>query len=246
MASISDHHPDHHRASRALASYNSLRVLRVGQLTTPDPTCCWAATATRSTWCRCGCRTGCRSSAPRRTTLSTRPRPGSAAGFHQVQFRNEPDPDIVLPAAQCKRFADGAADRTVLPHILPPVEQFYLGGARFTRGYYSGQVSGDKALAATAELQFNTGFNFTSFGLARMSRPSSTCSTTGARHGRTNRKPWIEHISSTGGGVRMQLTRYAEVDFEGWRGSIASRPASGQHLSACMAALFTGAHCSRF
>ena len=36
------------------------------------------------------------------------------------------------------------------PNILPPAEQFYLGGARFTRGYYAGQVPGDKALAATS------------------------------------------------------------------------------------------------
>ena len=34
-------------------------------------------------------------------------------------------------------------------NVLPPAEQFYLGGARFTRGYYAGQVPGDKALAAT-------------------------------------------------------------------------------------------------
>ena len=48
-------------------------------------------------------------------------------------------------------------------NILPPAEQFYLGGARFTRGYYSGQVPGDKALAATVELQLNTGFETTLF-----------------------------------------------------------------------------------
>ena len=47
--------------------------------------------------------------------------------------------------------------------ILPPAEQFYLGGARFTRGYYAGQVPGDKALAATVELQLNTGFETTLF-----------------------------------------------------------------------------------
>ena len=48
-------------------------------------------------------------------------------------------------------------------NILPPAEQFYLGGSRFTRGYYAGQVPGDKALAATTELQLNTGFETTLF-----------------------------------------------------------------------------------
>jgi hemolysin activation/secretion protein len=39
--------------------------------------------------------------------------------------------------------------------VLPASEQFYLGGNRLGRGYYSGEVAGDKALAGTAELQFN-------------------------------------------------------------------------------------------
>ena len=50
--------------------------------------------------------------------------------------------------------------------ILPPAEQFYLGGTQFTRGYYSGQVAGDKALAATAELQLNTGVDLSRLGLS--------------------------------------------------------------------------------
>ena len=40
--------------------------------------------------------------------------------------------------------------------VLPPVEEFYLGGPHFNRGYYWGQVTGDRALAVTAELQLNT------------------------------------------------------------------------------------------
>ncbi|HET8995110.1 MAG TPA: ShlB/FhaC/HecB family hemolysin secretion/activation protein, partial [Acetobacteraceae bacterium] len=51
--------------------------------------------------------------------------------------------------------------------ILPPAEQFYLGGGRFTRGYYAGQVAGDKALAATAELQLNTDLNLTKWHIPR-------------------------------------------------------------------------------
>ena len=34
--------------------------------------------------------------------------------------------------------------------VLPAVEKFYLGGLVYTRGYYSGEVTGDKAVAATA------------------------------------------------------------------------------------------------
>jgi hemolysin activation/secretion protein len=42
--------------------------------------------------------------------------------------------------------------------ILPPSEKFFFGGVRWARGYYYGQVTGDRALGVTAELQINTGF----------------------------------------------------------------------------------------
>ncbi|WP_146101827.1 ShlB/FhaC/HecB family hemolysin secretion/activation protein [Rhodopila globiformis] len=40
--------------------------------------------------------------------------------------------------------------------IIPPAEKFYLGGPTFNRGYYYGQVSGDKGLTVDAELRLNT------------------------------------------------------------------------------------------
>ncbi len=42
--------------------------------------------------------------------------------------------------------------------ILPPSEKFYLGGNRFGRGFFYGQITGDRAIGSTVELQFNTGF----------------------------------------------------------------------------------------
>jgi hemolysin activation/secretion protein len=39
--------------------------------------------------------------------------------------------------------------------ILPSSERYYLGGDRLGRGYYNGQVAGDRALATSVELQFN-------------------------------------------------------------------------------------------
>lgn len=39
--------------------------------------------------------------------------------------------------------------------VLPSNEKFFLGGDRFGRGYYSGQVTGDRAIAASLELQVN-------------------------------------------------------------------------------------------
>ena len=43
--------------------------------------------------------------------------------------------------------------------VLPPSEKFFLGGTRFGRGFYYGQVTGDRAIGSSVELQFNTQFS---------------------------------------------------------------------------------------
>ena len=40
--------------------------------------------------------------------------------------------------------------------VLPPSEKFFLGGTQFGRGFYSGEVTGDRTVAGTVELQVNT------------------------------------------------------------------------------------------
>jgi hemolysin activation/secretion protein len=98
--------------------------------------------------------------------------------------------------------------------ILPSEEEFYLGGNRFTRGFYSGQVVGDKAAYATAELQLNTGYDFTLFqqnidmgaqfyGFYDWGETWSNLPT-----------DLDSRIASAGGGVRLGLTRYLEMDGE--------------------------------
>lgn len=42
--------------------------------------------------------------------------------------------------------------------ILPPSEEYQLGGTRFGRGFFAGEVVGDRALGATIELQLNKGW----------------------------------------------------------------------------------------
>lgn len=50
-------------------------------------------------------------------------------------------------------FVSGSAQLT--DSVLPPSEKFFLGGERFGRGYYAGQVTGDRAIAASIELQLS-------------------------------------------------------------------------------------------
>jgi hemolysin activation/secretion protein len=42
--------------------------------------------------------------------------------------------------------------------VLPPSEKYFLGGTRFGRGFFNGQVTGDRAIGATVELQVNVPF----------------------------------------------------------------------------------------
>ena len=48
--------------------------------------------------------------------------------------------------------------------VLPPFEEFYLGGPNYTRGYFWGEAFGDRALAATAELDLNESLDVRVFG----------------------------------------------------------------------------------
>lgn len=39
--------------------------------------------------------------------------------------------------------------------VLPPIEKYYLGGEQYGRGFFSGEVTGDRVAAGTVELQLN-------------------------------------------------------------------------------------------
>ncbi len=76
-------------------------------------------------------------------------------------------------------------------------------------------MAGDKALAATIELQLNTGFEKTIF---EELFDISTQDHLFYDWGETWQNLSLDHaamINSVGGGVRAQVTRYVEGDFEG-------------------------------
>lgn len=98
--------------------------------------------------------------------------------------------------------------------ILPPAEQFYLGGAQYTRGYYSGQIPGDKGLAWTTELQFNTGTDLSMWGLSANVSTQFYAFYDWGEVWQNQPSDFATHVASAGGGVRMQVTQYFEVDFE--------------------------------
>lgn len=101
--------------------------------------------------------------------------------------------------------------------ILPQAEKFYLGGARLGRGFYAGQVTGDSALAATAELQLSIGYETTVFGRpVRVDPMFYTFYDWGETWENQSFDP-NRRISSAGLGARFGVTQHAEFQVEGVR-----------------------------
>jgi hemolysin activation/secretion protein len=98
--------------------------------------------------------------------------------------------------------------------VLPPSEQFYLGGTRFTRGFYIGQEPGDKALAATVELQLNTTIDLTFIGGHPGVVSQFYLFYDWGETWQNARADFAARLVSAGGGVRTQITKYVEVDLE--------------------------------
>lgn len=103
------------------------------------------------------------------------------------------------------------------PDILPSPEEFYLGGTHITQGYYSGEVVGDKALYASAELQLNQPIGFRLFGRA-INIASQFYAFYDWGEAWENRVPGQlqpgrnKRLASAGGGVRLHLTERLDFD----------------------------------
>ncbi len=101
--------------------------------------------------------------------------------------------------------------------VLPPSEKYFLGGVRFGRGYYNGEITGDSAFGASVELQFTS--------LAHASLPDATRPIGyqfyafydyGQAFERLN-DDLNRRISSFGGGVRVTLTDSVQFALEAAR-----------------------------
>jgi hemolysin activation/secretion protein len=100
------------------------------------------------------------------------------------------------------------------PSVLPPAEEFYLGGARFTRGFYSGQVPGDKALAATGELQLNTVIDLSWLHASTEVQSQFYIFYDWGEVWQNLATNAGAHLASAGGGARLQITKNVELDLE--------------------------------
>ncbi len=101
------------------------------------------------------------------------------------------------------------------PAILPPTEKFQLGGEQYGRGFYSGEVNGDKAVAGTIEPQLNQTLDGEVFGHAyHVSTQYYAFFDIGQIWSNALADP-TTHIESTGTGIRANLTSWLSAQVEG-------------------------------
>ena len=110
--------------------------------------------------------------------------------------------------------------------VLPSSEKFFLGGDRFGRGYYSGQVTGDRAIVGSIELQVNV---VVPYGDVDSSSVASDGGPTGLPlqlytffdYGRAwnllSTETRVITARSAGAGVRVSVLEHMQVEAEGVR-----------------------------
>ncbi len=111
--------------------------------------------------------------------------------------------------------------------VIPPAEKFYLGGLRYNRGFYAGEVTGDNAITTTLELQFNTSFTQTLFGAERSIGAQFYVFHDYGQTWENQASDRNRELRSLGGGVRMQITSNLALEVEGVSRAT-RRPQGGQ------------------
>lgn len=101
------------------------------------------------------------------------------------------------------------------PNILPSAEKFFLGGTRWNRGYYSGEVSGDNALTTAVELQYNTTFDADIFGKAFDFDTQLYAFYDWGQSFENQKTDASRRLQSFGIGTRISISRTTELNLEG-------------------------------
>jgi hemolysin activation/secretion protein len=99
--------------------------------------------------------------------------------------------------------------------VLPSVEKFYLGGLRLNRGYYAGEVTGDRALSTSVELRLDDGYRVPAFGRSLdVAAQYYAFYDWGQSFENQNDQP-DRVLRSAGAGVRLVVERQTELQLEG-------------------------------
>jgi hemolysin activation/secretion protein len=142
------------------------------------------------------------------------PRQGEQHNFTAIRFETSRTQTLFEPWDGATVALMGLITGQWTPDILPPAEQFYLGGSRFTRGFYAGQVPGDKALALTIEPQLNTVVDLSWIGSRTEVASQFYAFYDWGESWQNLSSDLHARLASAGGGARLQMTKNVEVDLE--------------------------------
>jgi hemolysin activation/secretion protein len=114
---------------------------------------------------------------------------------------------------------------------LPSPEKFFLGGLRLNRGFYAGEVSGDRALSTVAELRLDTNHQLPIFDRNFDLAAQYYVFYDWGQSWEVEKDIPDRVLRSAGGGVRLVVDRTTELQLEGVT-RMTRRPQGGQGVDA--------------
>jgi hemolysin activation/secretion protein len=142
-------------------------------------------------------------------------RAGVNVGFTKVTFDATRVQTLFSPWEGASVALQGTLAGQWSDDILPLAEKFYLGGARLGRGFYAGQVTGDKALGASAELQLTTSIATTLFGRPAQLQPTLYTFYDWGQSWENLAADANRRLASFGLGARVAINDRIELQLEG-------------------------------
>jgi len=99
--------------------------------------------------------------------------------------------------------------------VLPSPEKFFLGGLRLNRGFYAGEVSGDRALSTVAELRLDESYQVPLFERTFDVAAQYYMFYDWGQSFEVQQDVPDRVLRSAGGGVRLVVDRQTELQLEG-------------------------------
>jgi hemolysin activation/secretion protein len=147
-------------------------------------------------------------------TTTPPPRLGEKIDFTKLSGQISRTQTLFHPYTDATIAFAGSIGGQMTNQELPPSEKYYLGGPTFNRGYYYGEVSGDKAVTISAELRLNTPIALPSKIPFELKSQFYLFYDWGGAWQNTPLESDIT-LRSAGTGVRLFVANAAEIDLEG-------------------------------
>ncbi len=144
-------------------------------------------------------------------------RPGFEPAFTALAFDATRTQTLFSPWQGATVALQGTIAGQWSDDVLPLAEKFFLGGSRLGRGFYAGEVTGDRALAGSVELQLGFGFDQTLFGRSMRLAPLFYVFHDRGRTWENRSTDPDRRIASSGAGIRLGIDEIAELQLEGVR-----------------------------